>query len=38
MKTTTTIQGMHCNSCATLITMNLEELDGIQSVDINKDS
>jgi len=27
--------GMHCSSCSMLITMNLEDLDGVESVDCN---
>jgi len=27
--------GMHCSSCSMLITMNLEDLDGVLAVDCN---
>lgn len=32
---TFTTHGMHCSSCSMLITMNLEDLAGVQSVDCN---
>jgi copper chaperone CopZ len=34
MSTTSTFKttGMHCPSCSMLVTMNLEELEGVQSV------
>jgi len=37
MTTTRTFKasGMHCSSCSMLITMNLEDLDGVSSVDCN---
>jgi len=37
MTTTKTFKasGMHCSSCSMLITMNLEDLDGVSSVDCN---
>lgn len=37
MATTKTFKttGMHCPSCSMLITMNLEDLDGVTSVDCN---
>jgi len=37
MTTTKTFKasGMHCSSCSMLITMNLEDLDGVESVDCN---
>ena len=27
------VSGMHCSSCSMLVTMNLEELPGVQGVD-----
>ncbi|MBK5211773.1 MAG: heavy-metal-associated domain-containing protein [Coriobacteriia bacterium] len=32
---TLNVGGMHCSSCSMLVTMNLEDLDGVQSVDCN---
>jgi len=29
------ITGMHCSSCSMLVTMNLEELPGVSSVECN---
>lgn len=30
--TTLKVSGMHCSSCSMLITMNLEDLDGVERV------
>lgn len=36
MRTATfTVSGMHCSSCSMLVTMNLGDLAGIESVDCN---
>jgi len=32
---TLNVGGMHCSSCSMLVTMDLEDLDGVQSVDCN---
>ena len=29
------VSGMHCNSCAALIKMNLSDIDGVSDIDAN---
>ncbi len=36
MKTTITINGMHCNSCEILLKDVLEETDGVTSANVSK--
>lgn len=36
MQTTFTIQGIHCRACVMLLTMHIEELEGIQDVTIDE--
>lgn len=35
MQSTLDVSGMHCSSCSMLVTMELNDLNGVQSVDCN---